>query len=60
MSSYQLVNKETGIVMAGYVVKSAKPEEIADANKRLSDSLSCWKFLEELDSSPAASAITIQ
>jgi hypothetical protein len=59
MSSYHLVNKETGIVMAGYVVKSAQPEEIAIANRRLSDSLSSWKFLEELNDAPAASAIAI-
>jgi hypothetical protein len=57
MASYQMAHRETGVILSGYVIKSAKKEEIKAANQRLHDSLSPWKYLEVLDQTCQSSKI---
>lgn len=56
MASYRLMNRVTGIILSGYCVLSATEAEIAQANQRLSQSGSTFRFVAQQAQKPEQSA----
>jgi hypothetical protein len=46
MASFRLMHRATGVVLSGYVVLSATPQEIETANRNLSASGSCFRYID--------------
>lgn len=47
MASFRLMHRATGVVLSGYCVLSATPQEIDTANHNLSRSGSCFRYIDE-------------
>jgi hypothetical protein len=46
MASFRLMHRATGVVLSGYVVLSATPQEIESANSNLSRNGSSYRYIE--------------
>lgn len=44
MPAFQLSHKETGVIISGYVLRSASIDEVNAANKRMADTFSEWRY----------------
>jgi hypothetical protein len=55
MASFRLMHRATGVVLSGYVVLSATPQEIENANSNLSRNGSSYRYIET--ATPAQAAV---
>jgi hypothetical protein len=56
MASFRLMHRATGVVLSGYVVLSATPQEIESANANLSRNGSSYRYIESAASAQSAVA----
>jgi hypothetical protein len=44
--TFSLIHEDTGVLMVGYAVASASQTEIAEANQRLKEASSSWRYID--------------
>ncbi len=56
MASWRLMHRATGVVLSGYIVLSASPAEIEQANSNLKHRGSGFRYVPNQHEPPAAAA----